>query len=105
MTAQDDTRHGVSVELSAPGVSPEGIERRFLLPTEHRLMFVEGVKSITAIAAAESGRIEVQLETTADTATVLAAVEEAVRYIEPSLPQAARTLVELFHDDSPTECG
>ena len=105
MAPQEDTCRCVSIELSAPGVSPESIERRFLVPIERRLMFVEGVRSITAIASEGSGRVEVQPEPTADAATVLVDVEEAVRHIEPCLPQAARTLVELIDDDSLTECG
>ena len=76
----------------------------FLVPLEHRLHLVEGVSSITAIATEGSARVRVQPEPTADAATLLAHVEEAVRHIKPCLPQRGRTLVELVDDDS-IECG
>ena len=57
------------------------------------------------MATEGSGRVEIQLEATADGATVLVDVGEAVQRIAPYLPQEARTLVELLDDDSPTECG
>lgn len=100
MTIPGDTcRRFVSIALSLPGICPQRLEQDFLIPLERRLMPLESVTTINALAWAGSGRVEVRMEPTSDVAVVLADVEAALRCVEADLPANARLRVELLDDD------
>ncbi len=88
----------VTVAVEYPGAGPEEIERGLLMPIENAVREVDGVRRITSAAADGEGTVTVRLMNSADEATVLQAVKNAVDALS-DLPQAAeRPQVHLVSD-------
>ena len=96
----------ISVSVSYPGASPEDVEEGIVLAVEEAVRGLEGIKEVTATAAEGSGRVTIEILTSADRQLVYQDVEAAVSRIttfpddaeqpEVSLSEMRRGVLDLL---------
>ena len=86
--------HTIVVTVVSPGSSPKEIEQDINRRIEERLIGLEGVARVVSKATEGYSRIEVELETIADTDTVLADVKNMVDAID-NFPPASSELPQI----------
>jgi hydrophobe/amphiphile efflux-1 (HAE1) family protein len=77
----------ISVSVSWPGASPAAIEREIVEPLEQSISQVEGVKSMSSKASADTGRITVVFDMSRDVDLALQDVQARVGSATRSLPK------------------